>query len=180
MLDFCLASKNPRKKEALLSALAFIDQPAELETKDISSGVDEQPRSFQETLQGARNRARSAQEFASVGVGLEGGVMQLDSDEEQIWLLCVASVFDGKSFFDGCSPAIPLPEKVAKLIFQEKLDLNEALFQAGETSDAAIGQSQGAIGLLSQGTYPRVEFMKQALLMSLFQWQRASFDTTES
>ena len=48
-----------------------------MESANVPSGVSDQPRSEQETLEGARNRARSAARgypHADYWVGIEGGI----------------------------------------------------------------------------------------------------------
>ena len=79
MKRIVVASKNPVKARAALNGFrrVFPEETFEVETVSVASGVSDQPLSDDETLRGARNRARAAMERvpdADAWVGLEGGV----------------------------------------------------------------------------------------------------------
>ena len=80
-MKIAVGSKNPVKIEA--ARLAFLavwpGSDCEMIECDAPSGVSEQPMSDEESIQGARNRARHAikNTNAGYGVGLEGGLHKI-------------------------------------------------------------------------------------------------------
>ncbi len=79
MKKVVVASKNPVKIGAVEEAfgLMFPDEKFVFEGVSVNSGVADQPKSDEETLRGAMNRAKGAKELVADGdffVGLEGGV----------------------------------------------------------------------------------------------------------
>ena len=78
---------------------------------DTDSGVSEQPVGLDETLLGARNRAAGALRAvagASIGVGLESGVLQV---EGALFDVCACAIFDGTYMCVGLSSSWPLPPR---------------------------------------------------------------------
>src|SRR5438477_3113617 len=75
-MKIIIGSKNPAKNQAVKNA--FRDGNFEFISLDIPSGVNEQPFSDEETINGAMNRAVEAlrQGNGDVGIGLEGGVQE--------------------------------------------------------------------------------------------------------
>ena len=63
----------------------------------------------------------------------------------------------------GTSSAFEYPEEITDLVKGRGLDISEALGAAGYTNNPAIGSSEGAIGILSEGRLVRKDYTKQAL-----------------
>jgi len=79
------------------------------------SGVSDQPISKEETIKGAKTRAKNAYisgqyDFA---IGLEGGLMK---NKQIHYLICVACIYDGQNYYLGASEPLPLPKKVSEAI----------------------------------------------------------------
>ncbi|KAG8467261.1 hypothetical protein KFE25_000577 [Diacronema lutheri] len=131
-----------------------------------SSGVAEQPRSMDETLRGARNRARGA--FASrdavdLAFGIESGVFELDG---VMFDICAAVAYDGVRESVGWSSAFELPPAVAAHV-HDGMDLTQASNAAGVSGDAKLGEGQGLIGVLSEGRVDRLAYTKQAIAVAM-------------
>ena len=93
------------------------------------SGVSEQPMSLEETVLGAKTRASRAFleiEGASIGIGLESGLVVVDGKHFDF---CACSIFDGRRHFVGMSSMFPLPQQVVELLGQ--MGYNEAFDALG-------------------------------------------------
>ena len=74
----------------------------------------------------------------------------------------------------GFSSAFEIPPKVLAYIFNQHVDLGQAMKLAGLTDQEQIGAGQGAIGILTNGRITRKEYTKQAIIMALVQLEYAS------
>jgi len=166
MLKIQVGSKNSLKIAAARHGfeMYFTEKP-EVIGASIPSGVSDQPKSIEETLQGACNRAEAA--FTNgfdYGVGLEGGVMQV-LNRPYIVSACAVCCKDG--LFTGFTPAFRIPDEVGKLVYGEDIGVNEGLQSCGYTSEDEIGASIGAVGLFTGGRIHREEYMKYSVVMAL-------------
>ncbi|GIN88146.1 NTPase [Heyndrickxia sporothermodurans] len=77
-MKIALGSTNPAKVQAVIEAFNKIDRDVSVISTQVSSEVNEQPFSDEETIKGAINRAKNAikKENAEIGIGLEGGVTE--------------------------------------------------------------------------------------------------------
>src|SRR5436853_3980860 len=74
-----VGSKNPVKVAATRAVIVRIAPEAAIEPVSAASGVRDQPFGDEETIRGAIARARAAQKAvdADLGVGIEGGVVNM-------------------------------------------------------------------------------------------------------
>ncbi|MGE6259390.1 DUF84 family protein [Heyndrickxia sporothermodurans] len=77
-MKIALGSTNPAKIKAVIEAFNKINRDVSVISTQVSSEVNEQPFSDEETIKGAINRAKNAikKENAEIGIGLEGGVTE--------------------------------------------------------------------------------------------------------
>ena len=125
-----VASKNPVKVDAVREVIQDYDlfKCAELFALEVSSGVSEQPKSLEETVQGAINRAKSAFiEGCIYSFGIESGLMVVPQTKTGSMDFCVCAIYDGKQCHLGFSCAFEFPTKVTKIIHELGIDANEAL-----------------------------------------------------
>lgn len=147
-----VGSANPVKLAAARAVLAWAARDATVEPITVPSGVPDQPFGDEETITGARNRARAAREAldADLGLGLEGGVV--DSPEGlRTCAWCVVVHRDGREGVGG-SLAMPLPDAVAKMI--------RGGMELGHAMDALVAErgtkhGKGAVGILTAGRIDR-------------------------
>ncbi|MBK7905672.1 MAG: inosine/xanthosine triphosphatase [Gemmatimonadetes bacterium] len=152
LLSVAVGSANPVKLAAARAVLAWAAPGAIVESVTVPSGVPDQPFGDEETITGARNRARAAREAldADLGLGLEGGVV--DSPEGMrscAW--CVVVHRDGREGIGG-SLAMPLPDAVARMI--------RGGAELGHAMDALVAEvgtkhGKGAVGILTAGRIDR-------------------------
>ena len=100
-----VGTKNQGKIDALISTMTRWKYDFEdVKGVKVKSGVRDQPYGFDETKDGAMNRAKRAFDHASenayLGVGLESGVL-IDSKDGTLFDFCVCSIYDGKKHHIG-------------------------------------------------------------------------------
>jgi len=172
MKEIIIASKNPVKAQATLNGFRrmFPDRKFNIEMISVPSDVSDQPRSNEETLQGAFNRANNAAALApgaDFWVGIEGGV-EVEGNEVTAfaWIYIKSRSICGKSrtgtFF--------LPKPVAGLVLQGK--------ELGEADDIVFNrtnskQDNGAIGILTGNVVDRIGLYEHAVILALVPFKNA-------
>lgn len=163
-----VGSKNEVKINAVKELLADYPMFAAVEVlgAEAPSEVSDQPKSLDETIRGAKNRARNAYQNCDYGVGIEGGFMEVPHTKTGYLEFQACAIYDGKNFSIGLSSAYECPPQVMRLI-HDGLDLNDAAYQTGLTSNTKIGVSGGFISVLTKNRLVRIEFTKEAVRMAL-------------
>eukprot|EP00747_Dinoflagellata_sp_TGD_P070193 gnl/TRDRNA2_/TRDRNA2_156479_c0_seq4.p1 gnl/TRDRNA2_/TRDRNA2_156479_c0~~gnl/TRDRNA2_/TRDRNA2_156479_c0_seq4.p1 ORF type:complete len:182 (+),score=17.84 gnl/TRDRNA2_/TRDRNA2_156479_c0_seq4:71-616(+) len=104
---------NPGKLQACEMCISeWPDLRYKVSGVSAASGVSEQPMGLEETTLGAKNRAQNALqslEGASVGIGLESGLVVVDGMHLDF---CACAVFDGTRHYLGLSSGWVLPPQV--------------------------------------------------------------------
>lgn len=147
-----VGSANPVKLGAARAVLAWATPGASVEPASVPSGVPDQPFGDDETIRGARNRARAAREAmdADLGVGLEGGVVDGPGGMRSCaW--CVVVHRDGREGVGG-SLAMPLPDAVAAMI-RDGMELGHAMDAL--VAERGTKHGKGAVGILTAGRIDR-------------------------
>ena len=134
---------------------------------ETQSGVSDQPKSIEEVIRGARNRAKSAFKDCDLSFGIESGLMQVPYTKTGFMDFCACVIFDGDKFHVGLSSAWECPIKINELIHGENLDMNQAVVKLGLSKDPKIGSSEGLIGLMTKNRVTRKEYTKQSIKMAL-------------
>ncbi|ETI70439.1 DUF84 family protein [Neobacillus vireti] len=151
-MKIIIGSKNPAKINAVKNS--FSQQEAEFISLDIPSGVNAQPFSDEETIQGAINRAVGAlnQGSGNIGIGLEGGVHETSLG----LLLCnwgAIATHNMEPIIAGGARFL-LPEEIAA-----RLRVGEEL---GPVMDdyakmKNVRKHEGAVGIFTNGMINRME-----------------------
>ena len=140
-----VGSGNPVKVAAVRAVLGTLVDVAAITPVVVASGVPDQPVGDEETVRGARTRARAARAAADadLGVGLEGGIVD-GPEGMRTCAWCVVVHRDGREGVGG-SLAMPLPDGVAALI-RAGAELGHAM----DTFAATRGtKGKGAVGILT-------------------------------
>ena len=167
-----VGSLNPVKVSAVRAVLAPLLPDARIEGVSARSGVPDQPWGDEETIRGARSRARAAREAvdADLGVGIEGGVVEGDEGLRTCaWAVVVSR--DGTSGTGG-SLALPLPPVVAALV-RGGLELGAAMDRASGLLDTKRGH--GAVGILTAGQIDRQRAYEVLVTYALAPFLAAEF-----
>lgn len=170
-MKIIVGTKNDAKLQAVREVIAdyLILKEAELIGKEISSGISDQPKSFEETVRGAQNRAKGVFDGNGLSIGLESGLVEVPLSQNGFMDICVCAIYDGKKFSMGISSGFECPKEVNRLIFEEGLNMTEACNKIGLSSNPKLGSAEGMIGILTKGRVDRKEYTKQALIMALIQ-----------
>ncbi len=164
-----IGSKNLVKVDAvkeIIKDYGFLSE-AEVFSLKVPSGVYKQPKSIDETVEGAMNRAESAFQNCKYSFGIESGLIKVPNTKTGYMNVCVCAIYDGKDYHLGLSSAFEYPTKVTRLVFSEGLEIDEAFYKAGLTRDKRIGRSGGVIGYLTKDRLQRKEYIKQAITTAL-------------
>jgi len=164
-----VASKNNVKIDAVKETIRDYDifSGAEVISVSASSGISDQPKTIEEILRGAKNRAKSAFKNCNYSFGIESGFTSIPYTKTGFMELSACVIFDGKNYHIGLSPAFECPVKIMKIIREKELDLNQACAKVGLTKNPQLGSSEGIIGLLTKGRVTRKDYIKQAIRMAL-------------
>ncbi|MCG8462767.1 MAG: inosine/xanthosine triphosphatase [Holophagales bacterium] len=182
-LRLVVASQNPVKGEAARRgfARAFPGTQLEVATVSVPSGVADQPSSDAETLRGAANRARAAEQStpgAFYWIGMEGGIAELGEEGEGGLMAFAWIVIRGRQPGEGGrkiregrarTAAFSLPPPVIELI-RQGLELGEADDRVFGRTDSK--KNQGAVGLLTSGLLDRADLYEPAVILALVPFLR--------
>jgi inosine/xanthosine triphosphatase len=170
-MRICVGSKKDSKVGAVKEAIREYDflSKAEVISAEVvdASGVSEQPRSMDETIRGAMNRAKAAFVNCDYSVGIEDGLMKVPHTKTDYMNICACAIYDGRECHIGLASAYEYPREVIRLVIEEGLDINQAFHKAGLTENPKIGGAEGAIGVLTHGRLLRKDYAKQAVVMAL-------------
>lgn len=151
--SIAVGSTNPVKIGAVRAVLRSVAPHASVEGIAVPSTVSDQPFGDDETIRGARARAVAARERlgTDLGVGLEGGVVELPDGSMQTCAWAVVVDAAGKSGVGG-SLAMPLPSSVAAMI-RDGVELGVAMDRLVGAHGTKHGS--GAVGILTSGLVDR-------------------------
>lgn len=163
-MKIAVGSTNPVKIQAVRQVATRVWPEADICQIAVRSGISSMPLSAEETLRGARNRARAAlsQGAFDMGIGLEGGVNQ---ETAGLMLMGWVVVLDkyGREGIGGTA-RLPLPAFIAgRVLAGEELGhvMDDILRETN------VKQKGGAVGALTAGLVPRVEAFATAVAYAL-------------
>ncbi|MEH7106358.1 MULTISPECIES: DUF84 family protein [Bacillaceae] len=163
-MKIIIGSKNPAK----ISAVKNSFQDAEVLALDIPSGVNDQPFSDEETIQGAINRAKGALESGQgdLGIGLEGGVQETPNG----LMICNWGALvtrHGEPIIAG-GARFSLPEEIAI-----RLRAGEELGPVMENyaNKKNVRKLEGAVGIFTNGMINRSEMFTHVMKLLVGQWE---------
>lgn len=136
------------------------------ESADIPSGVSDTPRSIDELMRGAQNRAekifqRNVHE-TTFGIGVEGGLFRAGG---KIFLQSWTCAFDGSNTFFGSSGAVEIPSALSDAVMEQGADLGTVIDHFAEQSD--IRSNQGTFGILTNDSVTREDSFEASTLFAL-------------
>lgn len=178
MLFVHIGSLNPQKVAAAKEAFRDITYVDRFDICDAASGVQAQPKSLEDVVSGAMNRARHAidpmpkDSATHLGVGLESGlVVPYGIPEAGFTVTCCAiarkSAMGSLGYIYGYSSGFTIPPRIMQHVKMGH-DLSQATRMAGYTVSEKIGNAEGLIGILSDGRIDRRGQLKEAVRNALF------------
>lgn len=179
-MQLFVGSTNPVKINAVTNAASETWPDVVVTSIDVPSGVNSQPIGDQETRTGARNRAVAAldqglrtlkeqkQTTAQdkvLGIGLEGGVVELDGQLwSSVWVVVVAT--DGQ-FYESNGARFPVPQIVADRIRNGEemgLIINKIM------GNMDVRRGMGMIGVITNRFVDRTEEYTGITKMAIGLW----------
>lgn len=164
-----IGSKNLIKVQAVKEILKDYHhlKTSELIAVESLSEVGEQPKSLEETIKGAMNRAKNSFNHCDYSFGIESGLMAVPHTKTGYMDVCVCAIFDGREYHLGLSSAWEAPKKVADYMLKEGLNMNDAALKAGLTKNPKVGSAEGLVGIVTKGRLTRKEYTKEAIRTAL-------------
>ena len=165
-----IGSKNVAKVAAVDQTLKEYELFKDVKIVGIeaSSGISEQPLSMDETIEGAKNRAKNCFKDCDYSIGLESGLMKVPHTKSGYMNIDICAIFDGKMFHLGMGPAFEYPKKAIDIVFRDNKDMSQAFKVAGFTDHDKLGNTEGGIvGKLTKGRCTRKEYTRIAIIMAM-------------
>ena len=162
-----IGTANPGKIEGAKQALEAYFDNVEISGYKASSNVGDQPVN-EETLEGARNRAKNTMEYAKANnidadlyMGVESGIINL----YDTWFIANAAVVIDKDGYEsiGYGPIFPVPKKYVKDIIET--DFGHVVEKIFNQSD--LGKSVGGINGLTNHSISRIDITRESFIMAL-------------
>ncbi len=168
-----VGSANPVKVAAVSAVLGRLAPEASVRGVAVDSGVPAQPWGDEQTIQGARTRARHVLRDPTVdlAIGLEGGVVDMGDGRVRTCAWAVAISRDLREGVGG-SLVVTLPDRVA-----ERLRAGEELGHAMDAEAHVTGtkHGRGAVGILTAGLVDRQRAYEPLIAYALAPWLAAPF-----
>jgi inosine/xanthosine triphosphatase len=163
-----VGSKNPTKLQAVKNLLNNHAIFGISEIIAIDPQVEEfgHPKTLDETIAGAKKRAKSVFDGSELSVGIESGLFEVKDAKTGYMETTICALYDGSTFHIGMGPSFEWPKEMIKLILSGK-DGSQAFKALGLTSHDKIGTSHGGIHVLTHAKVNRTELNELALQMAL-------------
>ena len=161
-----IGSKNPVKIEAVKEAFSLFFDNVNVEGFSVNSGVSSQPKTLNEVIQGAKNRAINCFNNCDYGIGLESGIFPVEGSLTNYLNVCCCAIYNGKKIVGiGFSPGFEYPQFVIKRILQEESETGQIFDEI--LNEKNIKQKQGIVGALAHNKYSRKDFTIAGVIMAL-------------
>lgn len=171
-----VGSTNPVKINAAITAASEQWPDVGVEGIKVGTGVDEQPRTDQETKQGALNRAKAVLQLGLkkniegeiLGMGLEGGI---EDDGTEMWTTVWVAVVDTEGNVGlAAGSRFLVPDEIAKRIRagEEMGPVTAAVLK--EENPTRIKTNEGLVGIVTGGFIDRTEEYANVAKLALGMW----------
>ncbi len=163
-MKIAVGSENPLKLQSVEDLLKRIYPEATYLPVKVDSGVSHNPIDNDETIAGARQRARRAlkETGSDWGVGLEGGMVKI----AERWFTCVwCVIWDGVEETLGGGVHFELPEMVVEGILREGKEMGTCMDEIAGVEMSK--RKMGAEGILTGGMIDRATTFRNAILYAL-------------
>ncbi|MEY4744801.1 MAG: hypothetical protein RL272_746 [Candidatus Parcubacteria bacterium] len=140
---------------------------------EAASGVADQPKTLEETIRGAMNRAKACFDGCALSVGIESGLVPVPYAKTGYMDVTACAVYDGREHHLGLSSLFECPKDVTDMILAGEVNMAQAFHRCGYTSNPMLGSAEGAIGILTKGRVTRKDYTMQALRMAFIHLENA-------
>jgi len=165
-----VGSKSPTKIQAVTETIKLYDflKDSKIIPIETRPGISNQPKTLEETVRGAQNRATNSFQTCDYSIGIESGIMPVPYTLTGYMNFCACCVYDGKRKYTGLSPAFEFPPEVTERILNKNEEASIAFKNSSLTDKEKLG-AHGAIGFLTNGKFRREDKIIIALQMALVQ-----------
>jgi inosine/xanthosine triphosphatase len=166
-IEIAVGSTNPSKIGAVeIAAEKYLPNVTVLPA-DVESNVPDQPWGDDETMQGARNRARAALQSlgSDIGIGVESGVTEGPGGRLFAISWAVATDHHGRTGV-GASERFPLPEEVAQRLRQGDEELGQIIDEMLPNT-AGRARLVGAVNVVTASRRDRLDLLTIAVIHAL-------------
>lgn len=166
-----IGSKNKAKIEGIEEILKEYSnfRDAKVISAEVDSQISHQPKSLEEVIAGATNRAKNAFKDCNYSFGIESGLMKVTEAKTGYMDLTCCAIFDGARIYLGLSSAFEFPPSVVKYIFEKGENASVAFRELGLTNKDYIGNEEGIIGVLTENKLTRKGLTKESARMAILQ-----------
>lgn len=163
-----IGSKNPTKVEAVETLVTGHELFPNATVKGVDANVEEfgHPKTLEETIKGAKDRARVVFDGCDFSFGIESGMFTSEDAKSGYFETTVCAIYDGSNYHLGLAPSFEWPREMVKLILAGK-DGSQAFKELGLTSEEKIGTTQGGLYVLTHGKTTRTKMNELAVMMAL-------------
>ncbi|MFZ4619075.1 MAG: DUF84 family protein [Bacteroidota bacterium] len=172
-MHIIIASTRSPKIQGVKRAVERLDHftvdgssPFTFESVEAVSGVSDMPRSLEEIILGAKNRAvnafRAETDGPVISVGVEGGLFEHDG---KVFLQSWSCAFNGTEFHLGSSGAVELPKQLSDEVMLNGRELSAAIDEFSRQSD--VRSNQGTYGILTDDLVTREDSFETSSLFAL-------------
>lgn len=167
-MNIKVGSKNPTKLQAVRNSVdnhtLFINAVVE----GVEVNVEEfgHPKSLEDTIKGAKERAYESFKDCDYSFGIESGMFPSKDAKSGYFETTMCAIYDGKDYHLGVSPSFEWPIEMIDLILSGK-DGSQAFKEIGLTQHEKIGVAEGGISILTHGKINRVKLNELAITMAL-------------
>jgi inosine/xanthosine triphosphatase len=160
-----VGSKNPVKIKATRNIMEKIYVEVEVFSRDVNSGVPDQPFGLDQTIKGAINRAKNAfSDGFDLSVGIESGLMETPNSITGYIDLQWCAIFDGNNVTIGVSSGFEYPPEVVKEVLGG-VEVGDVMDKITGVED--LGKKKGAVSHLSHDLLNRTENTEQCVLTAM-------------
>ena len=164
-MKIIVGSLNPVKLNATRNIMEKIYGEIDISSKDVDSGVPDQPFGLYETIKGAVNRAKkSYSSDVDLSIGIESGLMQTPNTITGYIDLQWCAIFDGEKITLGVSSGFEYPPEVVKEVLNG-VEVGDVMDRI--TGVANLGTKKGAVSHLSKDMLNRTENTEQCVLTAM-------------
>ncbi len=170
MIKIAVGSENPIKIKAVETAFKKVFGKGDVTGVSVSSGVSDMPLSFEEIVDGAKNRAEGAlkETGADFGVGLEGG---FEGKAGFTFLTSFVAVVDKSGVWGyGHGGGLLMPDKIVKKVREEGKELGDVMDEIRGLKNTK--QNEGCIGFFTDNLIPRKESFEVSVIRALSRFSK--------
>ncbi len=166
-MKIAVGTENKGKIEAVKNGVSNYPEYSTAEVIGVKSdsGVSHQPKGLEETIRGAKNRAKRAYESsgADLGFGLESGIFLVPETKSDYMDTTACAIYDGKEFHLGLSSCFEYPKALIHKVLHEGKEITDAALELGFAEDRSFREDGGMIGILTKGVLSRKKYSEQAV-----------------